>query len=139
MKIEAGKFYRTKGGLKAKVYETGVSLDANNQGVIFGSLESRSTAKTLFPMMWDSKGVSGNGAYTIVAEWKEKPKVNFNKLKEIYPWAAMDKNGEWFLFAKEPKADSREECWYNDEEIGFDISNEIFEYSGDWKDSLIKF
>ncbi len=133
MKIEAGKFYRTQSGHKAKIYETGVKT-LQSQETIVGAIFIGDRWKIL---TWNSCGVAGVSSYNIVGEWVEKPKINLNKLRELYKWAAMDKSGDWHLFPEKPEINHNDTGWFI-YDGDFYVPPEIFEFSGDWKNSLIE-
>ena len=55
-----------------------------------------------------------------------------------YPYMAMDKDGDWYNYEKEPYVDDSDDtCWIPNTGADYYIPFANIEYTGDWKDSLV--
>jgi hypothetical protein len=76
---------------------------------------------------------SNRGIY----DWKlriQKPsKEHFNV--PVFKWAAMDRDGNWYCYAKKPKIHHAE--WSDGGRIRF-VDPPSVKFTGDWKDSLVE-
>lgn len=136
MKIEAGKYYRTRDGRKARVLCTDhVKLNYPVAGSIGGELYS-----------WTGEGEFYRGTINIidlVAEWIDKPELPPGVV--LPSWAnkamAMDESGRWHCFSHTPEIYDIE--WvFPETETGqfYAIPRDCCpEWRGDWKDSLVVF
>ncbi len=98
LKIEIGKFYKTRDGRKARIYHV-------DEKYIHGAVYIEREVGVWEVRCWYSSGQitsSGNlNACDITEEWKEKPVFNY----PLLPWmkfAAQDKDGRWFMYTKKP-------------------------------------
>ncbi len=139
MKIEKGKFYKTRDGRKVEILKT----DAKNTYPIVG-LITLSEDYELYTV-W-----SDNGKYNaecleessadIIGEWEEA--LDFDPYclpKWADKWIAMDADGGWHCYSIEPTPEDDYLIWCtnlrgssSEISVGFRPKN----YSGDWKDSL---
>ena len=127
-KIEIGKFYKTRHGVKVRIYHVGETC-------IHGAWFDGEAWKAVG---WNTSGNIYPSAFSvldIVEEWKEKPVFNYSLL----PWmkfVAQDKDGRWFMFTHKPRMDI---VIWKDGGTYLKIPKE-FEptYTGDWKDSLVE-
>lgn len=99
MKIEVGKKYRLRNGLKARIY----ALDGRDSGEeVHGAI--------LFKDGWNMANWHENGrkfkdaedSYDIVSEWKPELKIDFSHIPDWIPWVAMDMDGTWKCGNNEP-------------------------------------
>ena len=138
MKIEKGKFYRTRDGRKVEILKT----DAKNAYPIVGSITDSNGHER--GCSWRDNGMSLKNAYKscydIIGEWEES--LDFDPYclpKWADQWIAMDADGEWYSFSKNPAPDEDHQIWCTDlggnsSEVPLSFSPK--NYSGDWKDSL---
>lgn len=105
IKIEVGKFYVTRLGLKAKIYctDTGDKYGNNIHGAILREEDSWETAT------WDKDGAYSKGGIKIsgndiFGEWREEEEeVMFDvNLLPTFNYLAMDRDGSWYIFTDEP-------------------------------------
>jgi hypothetical protein len=133
LKIEIGKFYKTRDGRKVRIYHVDKQYI---HGAVYIERE-----ETWGVRCWSDSGQitpSGNlNGCDIVEEWKEKPVFNYPPL----PWmkfAAQDRDGRWFFYEKQPSLSSDFRSFSNGGHYLL-IPVEFYPaYSGDWKDSLIE-
>ena len=131
LKIEIGKFYKTRDGRKARIYHV-------DEKHIHGAVYTEGDGIWAIRCWWSSGQITSSGNLNgcdIVEEWKEKPVFNYPPL----PWmkfAAQDKDGRWFMFTHKPRIDI---VIWKDGGMHLKIPKE-FEptYIGDWKDSLVE-
>lgn len=136
MKIEAGKFYKTRTGKKVVVYSTTGRAMRHIRGCI---IESGPNEDTM--MSWYSGGVFfGDGAhaeYDLISEWVDKPVVDWSKLAAWHRWVARDEDGSWYVYAKRPELAVA--TWRGEyHEYQRIPENYSPTFSGDWKDSLVE-
>lgn len=145
LKIEVGKFYKTRGGQKARIYAT----DCGGTYLIHGEVLRRDSR-------WQCRSFTGCGedggrlpsGDDIVAEWVDDPPVV--KDWSVFPdWIislakCKGTNDSWIGLTGIPKPHNKSpfgwvidhlDCYY---EIVLPIIHDhIPIFSGDWKDSLI--
>lgn len=127
---EAGKAYKTRGGLKAVVLEV-------TETQIFGKVQlgGRTMAKDWYLDGYVTKIVEHNCDLTPEI-WLEKPKVDWSLYGTMVRCVAMDSRGIWDAFI-ETKPELTIKDW-----LGLDSYHIPTRYapkfSGDWKDSLIE-
>lgn len=132
MKLEVGKTYISKLGTKAKI----VSCEGNTPFQFIGVINTGHEVTS-----FNEDGKSITYGFELVEEFKEKPVLNL-KLNDLYKWAAMDKNGAWFLYKTQPKISLC--AWVNTTPVvvAYSVARIPTEfaptYSGDWVDSLIE-
>ena len=139
MTIEAGKFYKLRNGLKARIYAT----DANNTYPIHGAYFADQWLLTQWRGDGRSRYQGGiSGEYDIISEWVDKPdKEIFSTLPPWIKWVAKDEDRTWWGYTGEPYIDLDKEEWDNQKNgkhIATIIPPEYApQWDGDWKDSLI--
>lgn len=138
MKIEKGKFYRTRDGRKVEILKT----DAKNPYPIIGMVTHRSYAHESC-RHWSDNGTylksDKENSYDIIGEWEEA--LDFDPYclpKWADKWIAMDADREWYCYSEKPAPDDHQ-IWCTDlggksPEIPLSFSPK--NYKGDWKDSL---
>lgn len=129
LKIEVGKFYRTKSGKKARIYST----DGNVSDMIHGAYLSAEGWKLCF---WanNSKAVVDDNI-SIISKWQEPLDFNPFDLPSWAKWIAMEPNKDWYFFMNKPELHDEE--WYSDETYAF-IPPQFApkNYQGNWNESL---
>ncbi len=137
MKIEKGKFYKTRNGRKVEILKT----DAKNPYPIVGSI-TRSDGIELSASWCD------NGTYLKYAEHANDIIDELEEALDFDPyclpkwadkWIAMDADGDWYSYSIEPTRDDWNLVWSNelgDELSDMPVSFSPKNYKGDWKDSL---
>ncbi len=132
MKIEAGKFYRTRGGQKVRVY----TVDGGGEYPVHAAL--------LVGTVWYVKVYKSSGHldfpddHDLISEWVDKPVVDWSKLAAWHRWVARDERGEWFSFGQKPTIGLAHwmiarGCDYCPIPPQYSPT-----FSGDWKDSLVE-
>ena len=136
MKLEAGKSYITKGGLKVRVLCT----DAKQPYPVVVLVEAGG-AESLACYHSDGRWADSNTESDIVGPWVEKPVFDRSLLP---PWCnkaiAMDQNGRWWHYNEEPTRREEMDMWGVTTPYG--ESQRIPaayapKWEGDWKDSLL--
>lgn len=130
MKIEKGKFYRTRGGLKVEIYSTDNPGSHPIHGRIF-----RDSNPLLMTWMLDGKPVQYLcHAYDLISEWNdEPPKLDLTTLPR-WRYVAMDADGTWWVYAVEPKRYFQDKWSAAQPRKGY--ANISAKWSGDWRESL---
>lgn len=137
MQIEVGKFYKTRGGYKFRVYAT----DGGGDYPIHGAY--------LIMDRWSFVMLTKEGAYNttwettdfdLISEWVETPEVDWSLYPKWWDWIAMDADGEWYGYYNCIPTYEGDSWWYNDN--GGDGSHippqYAPKYNGHAKDSLVK-
>lgn len=136
LKIEAGKFYRTRDGRKAGIYRTDVN---HPEYSIHGYVEFDSVE---YPLVWRSDGRyfdTGEHCTDLISEWHESLGFDWDCLP---PWCnkciAMNEDGAWNAYSNEPTP--RPWGSYNVYATIIAIPREYQpkNFTGDWTDSLFK-
>lgn len=132
MNIEPGKFYKTRGGNKVRIYAT----DGEAPYVIHGAI----FYKTWVACTWTSAGRLWNGPEAIeniVAEWSDKPEVDWSAMPRWANWVAMDCGGRWLWFSDKPFQETSHRQWLcHCQLLGAVPVAHQPKFTGDWKDSL---
>lgn len=137
MKIEAGKYYRTRSGRKALVLST---EGGGNDFSVYASIVLH-TGKLNQPDCWRNDGLYVNAdtpnGNDLVSEWVDKPVVDWSKMAAWHRWVAMDEDGNWYAYASLPELALI--TWRS---YSFEYQrippNYSPAFSGDWKDSLVE-
>jgi len=132
MKIESGKYYKTRDGRKARIYAT----DGDGDYPICGAILDDNGWQ---PAIWDSKGrgyakVMLQSAIDIISEWRDAPIVNWSAMPAWCNYVAMDEDGAWYAYIEEPDTDSH--SWSNKSHCYFIPKQYAPTFTGEWKDSL---
>ena len=135
MKIEAGKFYRTRSGRKARVY----AMDGGDEFTIHAAI--------LFGTVWyvatynvhgrcnTHDDDDGDNDDDLISEWVDKPVVDWSKMAAWHRWVAMDSYGIWYAFDDEPGLGMI--AWHS-KRINSIPAAYAPTFSGNWKDSLVE-
>ncbi len=136
LKIEAGKFYKTRDGRKAGIYRTDVNHPLYS---IHGYVIAPDGIE--YSRCWHSDGkymsVGGNEE-NLISEWQDSLNFDWDCLpKWRNKYIAMDENGAWYAYSNEPKQGTWGFCNYA---AIIEIPEEYQpkNFTGDWKDSLFK-
>ena len=132
MKIEQGKYYKTRDKRKARIY----AMDGDGDYPICGAILDDNGWQ---PAIWDSKGrgyakVMLQSAIDIVSEWSDTPIVNWPAMPAWCNYVAMDEDGQWYAYIVEPIRDS--EGWLPNNDYCFIPKKYHPTFTGYWKDSL---
>jgi len=130
MIIEAGKFYRTRDGRKARIYAT----DGSGRYPVHGNLDGEA-------LTWTSRGafnegVEGESGRDLIAPWTDAPEVDWSAMPKWARWVAMDEDGAWFWYQHKPERSDRYFSALSEEGvIPFIYAPD---WDGDWKDTLVE-
>lgn len=136
LKIEAGKFYRTRDGRKSGIYRTDVN---HHEYSIHGYVIELNGDE--YSVYWRGDGRLFNTeecVIDLIEKWQDPLDFDWGVLP---PWCnkcvAMDKTGAWYAFSNEPKL-----CalgFYN-HDVAIEIPKEYQpkNFTGDWTDSIFK-
>lgn len=134
IKLEIGKEYITRSGLKVKVYDIAESVD---YPVIAGVLKNN----TIYPATYTKEGrrlFVETDDYDIVGEWQEPLDFDWSCLpKWANQYIAMDRIGVWYAFNTKP---FKRECYWSTYSDNTHIPTEHAHknFKGSWKNSLFK-
>lgn len=99
MEINITKSYKTRNGLRVRIYAT----DSNSDRPVHGAYYNEDGSWTCGE--WTITGrcrVNGkDSSLDIVSEWKERPTIDSNEIP-TFKWVAKDANGNIFLYTKKP-------------------------------------
>lgn len=134
MNIQPGKFYKTRSGLRVRIYAN----DGGGNLPIHGAFED---GKDFWRLQnWHCNGgrVWDDGyedELDIVSEW---PNFEFDwsgPPKWADRWVAKDGPGEWYCYAEKPSVEPNAQVWRFAK--GWPIPKEFApKFTGDWTDSL---
>ena len=134
--IEVGKFYKTAAGNKVRIYATNCGEDDPVHGAV------------LLGSGWESRSWYSNGTYCkentsssdIVDEWIDKPELDWSKMAIWHKFAAMDPNGDWWVYPSMPEVDTIGEQWTQGGDMCMSMVPAEYapKFEGSWKDSLIE-
>lgn len=135
LKIEAGKFYKTRDGKKARIYAT----DGGECYPVHGAILVCN--KEWCTKSWKADGREWFWSQTIddiVSPWIDPPVVDWDSLPKHIVAVAMDENGLWYGYVAVPKRyesdwDIKERYYYSDWLL---YCEHTPAFSGDWRDSL---
>jgi hypothetical protein len=137
MKIEIGKEYVTRSGLKVKVYDIAESGD-------YPVIAGVHRGGEIVPAGYAINGtyvLNREGVYDIVGEWNEPLEFDWSCLPAwINEYIAMDEDGRWFAFSMMPEKKSAFQLWRKDGGDALLISENYApkNFKGSWEDSLFK-
>lgn len=132
MKIEPGKFYKTRDGRKVRIYAT----DGCDDWPIHGATLINCGWQLC---RWDSQGRAKvhtllSITADIIGEWRDTPIVNWPAMPAWCTYVAMDKDGTWYAYIDMPNIELN--GWANSDHCYF-IPKEYHPiFTGNWKDSL---
>ncbi len=122
MKLEKGKFYRTRSGEKVECLTT-ERKEKNRECV-----------------MMDKMGIlfySNHNDTDIISEWSDV-EIPWEDYPRWCNWVAYDgKSDKWFGYSEEPYQYKNYSEWLNDKGVHFSIPSEYAPkgFEGDWKES----
>jgi hypothetical protein len=134
MKIEKGKFYKSRNGQKWEVltterndeYFSVITMCCDDGGLLIALHQNG--------MFYNDKSESD---FDLIAEWTEPVEIPWSDYPTWCKWVAMDKDGEWYGFDYKPKEGLA--SWINS-----DFANNIHpdyhprNFTGDWTESLFE-
>jgi len=125
--ITPGKHYKTRDGSQARIYADDGARPFTIHGAIMGDLGWEYAS-------WDSSGLfqcSRKSPQDIIAEWIDKPEVNWSVIPPSHKLVAMDESADWWSFEKAPaKGDS---AWISFDSNFWEIHPELSpKWSGFW-------
>ena len=132
MKIEKGKFYKSRNGQKWEVLTTDRKKD--DYTVIAMDEDGFYHSFTLNGASF----ISSN--YDLIAEWTEPVEIPWSDYPKWCKWVAMDKDGRWWGYIKKTEiTDMESDCWVGDSDA-FRIPKDYTprNFTGDWTESLFE-
>jgi hypothetical protein len=130
MKIEKGKFYRTRGGKKVEV----LTNERNHKQSIvimdeYGNIDSRYRNGTYL-------NDKSETTYDLVSEWTNPVEIPWIDYPTWCKWVAMDKDGRWFNFTDKPIISNI--YWIGDGACFIPTDYTPSNFTGDWTESLFE-
>lgn len=138
LKIEAGKFYRTRDGRKVRIYRTDVN---HSEYRIHGYIISSDGVERSCHWYGDGRYLfAGESGADLISEWEASLEFDWDCLpKWRNGYIAMDADGVWYAYSNEPTQEGAWCCYHNDEaEIVIPKEYQPKNYTGDWTDSVFK-
>jgi hypothetical protein len=135
MKIEIGKEYVTRNGLKAKVYDIAGAVE---YPVVAGVVRGND----ILPHTYTKVGrlyLNSTSDFDIIDEWQEPLEFDWKCLPAwCNDYIAMDKIGDWYTYSDEPEIKAVDWNW--GEGLFCKIPKDYTpkNFKGTWKDSLFK-
>ena len=135
MKIEKGKFYKSRNGQKWEVLTT--NRNSEDYPIVAisedGEIESFSINGHIIIDNDDDD-------FDLIAEWTEPVEIPWSDYPTWCNWVAMDKDGRWWGYIKKTKIDNMEsDCWMGNSEA-FSIPKDYTprNFTGHWIESLFE-
>lgn len=139
MKLEVGKHYKTRNGLRATCVAD--SLIGEQPCVVLLHWEVGDWVDTFTADGYRNLSHIEN-PWDIISEWVDKPQVNWSIIPPWFNWVAMDEDGEWFAFVLSPSIELGANWWgtSNSETIKAMLIPGYYapKWTGDWKLSLVE-
>lgn len=138
LKIEAGKFYRTRDGRKAGIYRTDVNTSKRS---IHGYVIASDGIE--YSRYWRSDGMFFNtkkSKVDLIEEWQEPFILDFDWDCLPYwcnKYVAKNKKGTWLAYSSKPKLCTVDFCNY-DKKTVIPEEYQPKNYTGSWEDSVFK-
>ena len=143
--IEAGKFYKTKGGSKARIYAIDGAQDGESQQPIHGAWLC---GDEWFVMVWCEDGSQPHkleDEFSLVGPWIDPPVVDWDRLPPGILAVAIDSGGEEYGFLTADVSSTEYEWLANAPQIYIGslslwyhrLPDGTIKFSGDWRDSLV--
>lgn len=138
MKIEAGKFYRTRDGRKARVY----AVDGGGEFPIHGAVLWPDDKTKWDWCQWKEAGDANlygcTKPYDLISEWVDRPVVDWSKMAAWHRWVAMDSDKRWYAYPEEPALGSI--SWNSGLSNVQNLIHPNYSptFSGNWRDSLVE-
>lgn len=138
MKLEVGKSYRTRNGLRATCVADNLRGEAPCAVIYHDRFEDWVDTAT-------SDGfhrlASLESYWDLISEWPNTPEVNWSVIPPWFNWVAMDYSGDWIAHGEKPEISGQLLHW----ECASGDSNEMLippafapKWTGDWKQSLVE-
>ena len=131
MKIEKGKFYRSRDGRKWEVLTT----ERNNE--FYPVIAMSSDGKGYNSFSKDGKLViASNEDCDLIAEWTEPVIIPWDDYPKWCKWVGMNKNGQWSMYSGEPVrvGDGFSSYFVGTIPLPYIPKN----FTGDWTESLFE-
>lgn len=133
MKIEVGKFYRTRNGRKVRIYDTDVEGELSIHGAYYCPENSLWEVNA-----WRENGIDGDYEpdFDIIGAWMEPLEFDHDCLPAWAEWIAMDEDGEWRWHEDKPALYNL--GMWSGEKLSGGIPKEYSpkNFKGSWKESL---
>src|SRR5690606_2352500 len=134
MKIEVGKLYRTRNGMKVRIYATDIEGELPIHGAVYYPEHNFWDTNA-----WREDGIDGDYQpdFDIIGEWKEPIDFDPDCLPAGAEWIAMDKDMGWMWYEGEPILSTFFGTWVSTQLYG-GIPKECSpkNFKGSWKESL---
>jgi len=130
MKIEKGKFYKSRDGRKYEILET----DAIDMPIVAyrcddGHILSLHRNGSVF----DDKSLS---IFDLIAEWTDPVEIPWSDYPTWCKLVAMDKDGRWFGYSDKPTQSCA--IWSGDAVVKIHPDYYPKNFTGDWTESLFE-
>ena len=128
MKIEKGKFYRTRGGEKVEV----LKIDADGRFPVIGCVGNKKPDCFTVDGRWYDN--DENDHNDLIAEWTEPVEIPWSDYPTWCKFVAMDADGVWYGFVSIPR--QMTDGWYSID-VSFYIPTDYQprNFTGDWTES----
>ena len=131
MKLEKGKFYRSRDGRKWEV------LTTERKNEFYPVIAMSSDGKGYNSFSKDGKLViASNEDCDLIAEWTEPVIIPWDDYPKWCNWVAMDRDGNWCLFEHKPTNDHS--CWWHEDYLNIPPEYHPKNFTGDWTESLFE-
>jgi hypothetical protein len=130
MKIEKGKYYRTRGGKKVEVLTT---ERRSKSPIIIMDENGEIEALHQNGMYLDCKSET---ILDLIAEWTEPIEIPWSDYPTWCKWVAMDKDGRWFGYSDKPTQSCA--IWSGDAVVKIHPDYTPRNFTGDWTESLFE-
>jgi hypothetical protein len=130
MKIEKGKFYRTRGDEKVEVLTT----DRHEYRPIVVMFED-GNIEVLYQngMRWEDKSTSD---IDLIAEWTDPVEIPWSDYPTWCKWVAMESDGRWFGYSDKPTQSCA--IWSGDAVVKIHPEYTPRNFTGHWIESLFE-
>lgn len=132
MKIEPGKFYKTRSGRKARIY----AVDGDSVRPIHGAIIANGdwilAGWGMDGNFYDS---SNESEYDLISEWTEPLDFDWSVLPPWMNWIAKDSDDNWWAFSHKPFL--TKSIWEtNGDGLSIPPNYAPKNFTGDWTKSL---
>lgn len=138
LKIEVGKFYRTRSGCKARIYAT----DGAERIPVHGAFKvNESWISTNWGIDGKHESFSEATPYDLISEWADPVEMDWSALPRWVinsgdGYIAMNEAGDWRAFIETPYAGNS--VWMGGVYTCFIPPSYAPKWTGDWRQSLTK-
>ena len=133
MKIKVG-YWETRDGRKARVLCT----DALSKWPVRGYVENNGQEPSNISWKENGRWVGSNSSSAdLIRPWIDRPTIDWSKERDWVKAVAMDANGEWYRYEKEPALCMDSGSWVDGGDgIQPMHHSERPKFNGNWNDSL---